>query len=85
MELKKITKRYGNKVVDVVSDVISAPSRIRSLRKRDNANYEYEMLRTDRQTKNVDMSNSDYRDPAFRARMEAIRIRSEKKKVQRYS
>lgn len=68
MAIKQIVKKVGEKVVDVASDVLSAPARIKA-----NA----QIKQSDRVYKDAKMVNDfkgkpdsgDYTDPLFRARI----------------
>jgi len=75
MAIKKLIKRYKNKVIDVTSDVMSAPSRYFSNKKMSNANMEAKILRNAKQIPDAAVVGKDYRDEGFRTRVMAENIK----------
>ena len=79
--LKKGVKGSQDVTSTVIANTGLAGTPVWLSKKRENkANYEADMLKTDRETKHLDLSDKDWRDPIFRARAEALRIKNEKKK-----
>ena len=77
--LFKRTRKLKDKVVDVTSDILSAPARIRANNAIKRSSEEARILRTVREMKNVpDRGNET--DPLFRMRVVANRLRNESKK-----
>lgn len=79
-KLLKVLKKGKDKVVDVASDILSAPSRYASHIKTKNADYKYNKIMSNRKQKEmfremdrsgvVDKGNES--DPLFRYRLNAI-------------
>lgn len=68
MAIKDIIKKVGAKVVDVASDVMSAPARISANNSIANSNRIFNDAKTVRDFKGKPDSG-DYTDPLFRARV----------------
>lgn len=56
------------KVIDVASDIMSAPARMKAKKAMIKADQDVADIKMVREMKSVDSSNMDWRDPLFRAR-----------------
>lgn len=56
------------KVVDVASDIMSAPARMKAKKAMIKADQDVADIKMVREMKSVDSSDMDWRDPLFRAR-----------------
>lgn len=63
-----IIKKVKDKVIDVASDIMSAPARMKAKKAMVKADQDVADLKMVREMKSVDSSDMDWRDPLFRAR-----------------
>lgn len=77
MAIKDIIKKAKNKVVDVASDIMSAPARIKSQMSVDKANSQIADLKMVRDMKHMEDSGN-WKDPLFRARANVSNMKFER-------
>lgn len=74
-----IFSKAKSKMIDITSDIISAPAQIRAYRKTKKAEYDTKVLKQARKDKEegyrYNPNEGDYRDPKFRTAVEAIGIK----------
>ena len=63
-----IIKKAKDKIIDVASDIMSAPARMKAKKAMIKADQDVADIKMVREMKNVDSSDMDWRDPLFRAR-----------------
>lgn len=81
MAISKQIKKIGNKIVDVTSDIMSAPARIKANNSKSKADSDVKQIKTVREMKNVP-DEGDERDPLFRMRVNVSNMKTDS---QRYS
>jgi hypothetical protein len=73
-----IIQKAKKKIIDVASDMMSAPARIKAEAAKKKADQDVADIKLVRETKNVDTSDKDYRDPVFRARANVSNMKFER-------
>jgi hypothetical protein len=63
-----IIRKAKNKIIDITSDIMSAPARIKAKKSMLKADQDIADLKMVREMRGVDSSDMDWRDPLFRAR-----------------
>jgi len=63
-----VVKKIKNKIIDVASDIMSAPARMKAKKAMIKADQDVADIKMVREMKGVDSSDMDWRDPLFRAR-----------------
>lgn len=63
-----IVKKIKNKIIDVASDIMSAPARMKAKKAMIKADQDVADIKMVREMQGVDSSDMDWRDPLFRAR-----------------